>query len=112
MDDSLRGRAEVIDQRHRNTSQRARQRVVGNPPVNIARGRSAADYRSRYAKACGGDFTFARRAKEFRADTLQGRKLRGCKAGLAYQDQVSMLLGKNTEQGFGSPDIAREQQPR
>src|SRR5215831_10645365 len=100
MDDAVRGRAEVIDQRHRNAAQRARHRLVGNPPRHIARGCGAADYRSGYAKARGRDFTLANRAEEFRTDTLQGGKLRGCKAGLAYRDEVSMLLGEDSEQGF------------
>src|SRR5262249_25941468 len=112
MDNALRSRAEVIDERHRNAAQRARNRLVGNPPTNIARGRGAADYRSGYAKARRRDFTLAGHAEEFRADTLHGRKFRGRKAGLAYQDQASMILGENSEQGFGSPDVAREQQPR
>src|SRR5262249_37973936 len=76
MDNSLRRRAKVIDQRHGH-AQRARQRLVRNPPWNIAWRGVAADYRSRHAKAGRGNFAWSRGTEKLSTDALQRRELRG-----------------------------------
>ncbi len=100
---------QIVKQANRHALQCARQRVAREFPWNVGGVSAAVDDRSRHAEA--GGINGRARSDELDADRLEAVELRGRVAMLAHECERARGLLEKPEIGFGSADIAGQDEP-